>query len=128
MPPLSSFLFASWLLLPLHPWQKPMDFGSLLRRERIRAGLSQQALATKCGVSAVYIYRLEKKAIEPPARRMCHALAKAMGTEPQILWQAAFASRLRRWLNKEGYRNVSEKAGDILLNILEDELRGKQTK
>jgi transcriptional regulator with XRE-family HTH domain len=105
-----------------------MDFGALLRRERIRAGLSQQALASKCGVSAVYVYRLEKKAIDPPARKMCHALAKALGAEPKTLWQAAFASRLRRWLNKEGYRDFPEKAGTLLFEVLEDDSGSKQTK
>jgi transcriptional regulator with XRE-family HTH domain len=105
-----------------------MDFGALLRKERIRAGLSQQALASKCGVSAVYVYRLEKKAIEPPARRMCHALAKALDTEPEALWRAAFASRLRRWLKKEGYRNVPETAGSLLFEALENHLSRKQAK
>jgi len=96
-----------------------MDFGTLLKRERIRAGLSQQALATKCGVSAVYIYRLEKGGIDPPSRAMCGGLANALDVDTKVLWQIAFESRFRRWADREGYRAIPKRTTTELFKLLE---------
>ena len=59
------------------------DFASTLRRFRLRAGLSQNALAKIVGINASYINRLESGEREAPARDVAHALARALalGTE-----------------------------------------------
>jgi len=102
-----------------------MEFGLLLKRERDRAGLSQQALAAKCGVSPAYIYRLEKNAIDPPSRKLCCALAKALGLEVRVLLESAFEFRFSRWVVKEGYRPVSRSAVRRVLDVLEESPRKK---
>ena len=102
-----------------------MDFGMLLRRERLRSGLNQQALAARCGVSAVYIYRLEKGGIDPPSRTMCRGLAKALRVDASLLWKHAFESRFRRWVNREGYRTISKATAEKLFKMLERELKTK---
>jgi transcriptional regulator with XRE-family HTH domain len=101
-----------------------MDFGALLKKERMRSGLSQQALAAKCAVSPVYIYRMEKNGIDPPTRNMCRALAKAMRISEDVLWKPAFRSRLIRWLAKEGYPEIS----NGLVNMLEEALEKDRKK
>ena len=102
-----------------------MDFGTLLKRERIRAGLSQQALATKCSVSAVYIYRLEKGGIDPPSRAMCGDVANALDVDSNLLWQAAFESRFRRWAEREGYPVISKRTTMKLFELLERDSSSK---
>jgi transcriptional regulator with XRE-family HTH domain len=42
-----------------------MDFGGTLRRERIRAGLSQQQLAELAGIGASAVSRLERGERDP---------------------------------------------------------------
>jgi transcriptional regulator with XRE-family HTH domain len=102
-----------------------MTFGALLKKERVRAKLSQQALAAKCGVSSAYIYRMEKGGIDPPAKKMCRTLAKAMGINDGILLQLALKSRLRRWLAKEGYSRISESLLGRLVETLEQESKNR---
>lgn len=98
-----------------------MNFGALLRRERIRAGLSQQELAVRCGVSGVYIYRLEKNGIDPPARKMCLKLARVLKLDATELWRCAFTARLERWLKKEGFKRTQERALESLFDSLTKE-------
>lgn len=54
------------------------DFGSILRRYRLRAGLSQNALAKVVGINASYINRLESGEREAPTRDVAHAFARAL--------------------------------------------------
>jgi len=95
-----------------------MDFGALLRRERLRLQLSQQALAARCRVSPVYIYRLEKGSIDPPRMRTCAALADALGVDAELLWKPAFESRLRHWLAKEGYGRIPKEVARRIWDLL----------
>lgn len=54
------------------------EFAATLRRFRLRAGLSQNALAKVVGINASYINRLESGEREAPARDVAHALARAL--------------------------------------------------
>ena len=54
------------------------DFASTLRRFRLRAGLSQNALAKTVGINASYINRLEHGEREAPTRDIAHAMAQAL--------------------------------------------------
>jgi transcriptional regulator with XRE-family HTH domain len=54
------------------------DFASNLRRFRLRAGVSQNALAKIVGINASYINRLENGEREAPTRDVAHALARAL--------------------------------------------------
>lgn len=56
----------------------PEDFASTLRHFRLRAGLSQYALAKVVGINASYINRLESGEREAPTREVSQALAKAL--------------------------------------------------
>jgi transcriptional regulator with XRE-family HTH domain len=54
------------------------DFASTLRRFRLRAGVSQNALAKIVGINASYINRLENGEREAPTRDVAQALAQAL--------------------------------------------------
>lgn len=54
------------------------DFGSTLRRFRLRAGLSQSALAKVVSINASYINRLESGEREAPTREVAAAIARSL--------------------------------------------------
>ena len=95
-----------------------MKFGSHLQRLRLKAGLTQGDLARKCSLSDAYINRIENQVADPPPRKMCKMLARALGTDGVDLWKHAFAARLDRWLRKEGYRRVSDSLKAYLIDNL----------
>jgi transcriptional regulator with XRE-family HTH domain len=82
------------------------DFAGVLRQQRRQAHLSQEALASKCGVTQSYLNRLETSAIAPPGRELCRRIADVLHVEFVELWKYAFVSRTKRWLLKEGYKTV----------------------
>src|SRR5690349_2245870 len=58
---------------------QPSSFGVLLRRHRIAAGLSQEALAEQAGLSARGLSDLERGARRLPYRDTVQRLARALG-------------------------------------------------
>ena len=56
----------------------PSGFGRRLRQMRAAAGLSQQALAVKAGVSVFAVAKIEQETVEPSWPMAC-ALADALG-------------------------------------------------
>jgi len=68
------------------------DFGSTLRRYRLRAGLSQNALAKIVGINASYINRLESGEREAPTRDVAAALGRALGLAPEELDRLMFSA------------------------------------
>jgi transcriptional regulator with XRE-family HTH domain len=68
------------------------DFGSTLRRYRLRAGLSQNALAKVVGINASYINRLESGEREAPTREVAHALARALTLAPEEVDRLLFSA------------------------------------
>lgn len=56
----------------------PSRFGEALKRERARAGMSQQALADAAGCHKFTVSKLERGAQEP-AWQLVLALARALG-------------------------------------------------
>jgi transcriptional regulator with XRE-family HTH domain len=93
-----------------------MNFGVHLKRLRKEAKLTQSQLARKCGLSDAYLNRVEKQTVDPPTRRVCQQLARALGADGNELWKRAFTARLERWLKKEGFKKVSQ---DSLLAMFE---------
>ena len=89
-----------------------MDFGAWVAARRSESGMTVRQLAKKCGLSAPYITTIERNTAEPPPLKTCKALARALGISGEEMWQRSFASRLRRWLKREGYSVISE--ADIL--------------
>ena len=59
-----------------------MAFGELLRRYRVAAGLSQEALAERAGLSARAISDMERDAQRTPRRDTIGLLAKALEIAP----------------------------------------------
>ena len=57
-------------------------FGSLLKRHRLAAGLSQEELAERAGLSARGISDLERGARRTPQRATVRPLARALGLSP----------------------------------------------
>lgn len=98
-----------------------MDFGVYLKHLRQNANLTQSELARKCGLSDAYLNRVEKHTVDPPTRRVCRELARALGADGTELWKRAFTARLERWLRKEGFKRAPEP----LLSALFDSLTNK---
>lgn len=83
-----------------------MRFGAYLKRLRLKAKVTQLDLARKCGLSDAYINRLETQTAEPPTRKVCYCLARALGLDGGEVWKQAFTARLERWLKKEGFKGM----------------------
>ena len=82
--------------------------GTHLKRLRQKANLNQTELARKCRLSDAHINQLETGKADPPTSRVCHALARALGVDKNVLWRYAFAARLERWLRREGFRKTPD--------------------
>ena len=74
----------------------------------MRAGVTQRDLARRCGLSPAHVANLERNTSEPPPLRTCKTLARALGIDPEEIWQRSFAARLKRWLRREGYSGLAE--------------------
>jgi transcriptional regulator with XRE-family HTH domain len=61
-------------------------FGTIARRLREAAGLSQEELAAKAGIHRTYIGGIERGE-RNPTLLMIHRLAKALGTKPGQLFE-----------------------------------------
>ena len=70
------------------------SFATLLRQHRIAAGLSQEELADRAGLSARAISDLERGVHRVPYRATMHLLSSALALTDQS--QAAFAGSVRR--------------------------------
>ena len=63
--------------------QDPASFGSLLRRERLAAGLTQEALAERAGLSPKAVSDLERDPARTPRLATVTLLADALGAAPE---------------------------------------------
>jgi transcriptional regulator with XRE-family HTH domain len=95
-----------------------MRFGPYLKSLRRRAGLTQLELAQKCGLSDAYVNRLETQMAEPPRRKVCYCLARALGLDGNEVWKEAFIARAERWLKKEGFKGLSPEAISNFFDVL----------
>src|SRR5205823_11926996 len=70
--------------------QQPVAFGELLKRYRVAAGLTQEGLAERAGLSERAISDLERGARRAPQRATLQLLAEALGLagEEQAALQA----------------------------------------
>ena len=71
-------------------------FGTVLRRQRRAAGLTQEELAARAGLSARGIADLERGARHTPRRDTVELLAQALGGSPEVkatLFAALAAAR-----------------------------------
>lgn len=93
-----------------------MKFGVYLRHLRRRANLTQGDLASKSRLSDAYVNQLETGKTDPPTRRVCGQLARALRADEKELWKHAFTARLERWLRKEGFKRTQE---NLLLALFE---------
>jgi transcriptional regulator with XRE-family HTH domain len=85
-----------------------MRFGSYLRLQRLKAGLTQSQLAHSARLTSAYINQLENSKAAPPTRAVCGLLARALGIDKSELWKCSFTARLGRWLTREGFRKTPE--------------------
>lgn len=71
-------------------------FGELLRRHRLDAQLTQEALAERCGLSSPAISALEREVRRSPYRSTVDRLSGALGLSPEQRGELAAAVRRRR--------------------------------
>ncbi len=62
---------------------RPESFGRLLRRHRLMAGLTQEELAARAGVSPRSISEIERETAHRPRRDTLRLLVEALGLAPQ---------------------------------------------
>src|SRR5690348_13016603 len=68
------------------------SFGETLRYFRLRAGLSQYALAKRVGINASYCNRLESGEREAPTREVASALARALALATEEVDRLLFSA------------------------------------
>jgi transcriptional regulator with XRE-family HTH domain len=73
--------------------QDPASFGSLLRRERLAAGLTQEALAERAGLSPKAVSDLERDPARTPRLATVTLLADALGAAPERRAELLAAAR-----------------------------------
>ena len=73
------------------------QFGTVLRRQRLSAGLSQEALAERAGLSADALSALERGKRRAPYAKTLRALVDALGLnqEDQLAFEASARSARR---------------------------------
>ncbi|TDP92794.1 NACHT domain-containing protein [Labedaea rhizosphaerae] len=103
------------------------QFGPLLRRFRLRAGLTQGALADRSGVSERTIRRLETAAGADPRLNTVDALAAALGLDPgeRLELLAAAGNQEPPRQAPEGDDRLAEAAG-LLAHELRTRLRREE--
>ncbi len=62
--------------------QERDHFGKLLREERIAQGMTVPELASVCGLTKDYLYKIERGDAAPPASERIIQISKAMGVNP----------------------------------------------
>jgi hypothetical protein len=55
---------------------------------------------------------------DPPTRKVCYCLARALRLDGEEVWKQAFAARLEKWLKKEGFRRLSLEAISNFFDVL----------
>lgn len=71
----------------------PTILGGRVRLARCRAGLSQEGLAVRAGVSAKTVWRLETGATATPDARTIERIARVLGVAPVDLYDPAALDR-----------------------------------
>ena len=105
-------------------------FASFLKKFRKKRKITQEQLATSINVSTVYIHQLETAKVDAPSKEKCEAIADALNVETELVWNAAKAQKLLRFLKKENITNnlnepitSSEKLLLDLFRNLSDDVR-----
>jgi predicted ATPase/transcriptional regulator with XRE-family HTH domain len=94
----------------------PPTFGDLLRQHRLAAGLSQEGLAERAGLSRRGISDLERGARTHPYRETITMLAAALGLDGRE--RAAFMQRARRPVSRTALRHSQETSLPVPLTPL----------
>lgn len=74
-----------------------MTFAEQLREGRMRAHLSQNALAARVGVDAAYIHRMEKRAACHPSREVVEQIARVLVLSDQATAELLVAAGYWPW-------------------------------
>ena len=85
-----------------------LNFGAWMAEKRKTAGLTLRELSKRSKLSLPYVAALERGTSEAPPLQTCKELARALGVGWEDMWQYSFSSRLRKWLKREGYSEISE--------------------
>lgn len=67
----------------------PLEFGEILRKQRIRAGVGLRELARRLGRSPGYLSDVENGHVPPPSEEVIVGMAAALDVDRQILLRAA---------------------------------------
>src|SRR5579871_4514824 len=81
--------------------EQPAQFGALLRRYRLAAGLSQEAVAERAGLSVAGLSALENGRRQAPYRHTVALLVRTLGLSPDQAAALEAAAVRRRALAPE---------------------------
>lgn len=103
------------------------EFGSLLRRKRTAAGLSQSALAKAAGISPSHLNRMEKGERNPPPADKLLQIASALRLSPaeadQLLVAAGYAPRNGPLPSSGPWPNMSPEVRALIYEVTNAILR-----
>ena len=91
------------------------NLGSLIKQQRIRIGLTLEALAAKSGVSKAHLSRIEK-AQRYPSATVLHKIAKPLGFEEGELFTLAGYLTTEHPMSPYQEKHKLRAELDILLN------------
>src|SRR6266516_1393733 len=87
-------------------------FGELLLKARQRAGLTQQELGDKVGVTDSYISKMEKGVSRPPMREVALKLAEVLGLSEEAKQDFLLEANAAGKEDLKGFRLVKVKDGE----------------
>lgn len=100
-------------------------YGSLIREQRVRQGLTQEALAGKARVSRAILSRLEQRKPQPVQSDTIDRLLAALGLKPALAEGADAARRLARLEQELRRREQRERHLRLALALAGDEKAAK---
>jgi predicted ATPase/DNA-binding XRE family transcriptional regulator len=83
--------------------EREARFGDILSKRRRAAGLTQEALAERAGISARAIAELERGAVRAPRRDTLEMIADALELDP---------GERERWRNRRRHLSIRDRTGD----------------
>ena len=87
-----------------------MSFAYLLKRFRVKKGLSLRKLGELSRIDHAYISRLEKKEKQSPSEEVVEKLVRGLGLDDRDAWLLGFGARFHKYLDPGMIRYIIENA------------------
>lgn len=78
-----------------------MNYGQIIRQERITRGLTLRELADACGTHKGYVCMIEKGKCRPPTPRFTAKFCRQLGLDLEYMTCLAYAEKAPRLIRKQ---------------------------